>query len=64
MGLDDKIKNKLDKVTGAGKEKLGEARGDRKQEAEGKADQSKADLKQSGEHIKDAGSDAKDSFKR
>lgn len=64
MGLDDKIKNKVDKVTGAGKEKLGDARGDDEQKAEGKADQSKADLKQSGEHVKDAASDAKDSFKR
>ncbi|MGI9085232.1 MAG: CsbD family protein [Aeromicrobium sp.] len=64
MGLDDKIKNTVDRVTGAAKEKIGDARGDEQQQAEGKADQSKADLKQSGEHIKDAASDAKDSFKR
>ncbi len=63
MGLDDKIKNTVDKVTGAAKEKAGDIRGDDEQKAEGQVDQSKADLKQSGEHIKDAASDAKDAFK-
>ena len=63
MGFDDKIKNAADKVTGAAKEKFGDVTGDDEKKAEGQVDQSEADLKQSGEHIKDAASDAKDAFK-
>jgi uncharacterized protein YjbJ (UPF0337 family) len=63
MGLDDKIKNTVDKVTGATKEKFGEATDDEEKVAEGKNDQAKADFKQSGEHLKDAADDAKDAFK-
>ncbi len=54
MGLDDKIKNTAEKVTGAAKEKIGDLTGDDEKKAEGKADQSKADLKQAGENVKDA----------
>ena len=54
MGLDDKIKNNLDKAAGAAKEKLGDATGDDQKKAEGKGDQSKADLKNAGENVKDA----------
>lgn len=63
MGLDDKIRNKADKVKGAAKEKWGDLTDDEEKQAEGQVDQGKADLKQSGEHIKDAASDAKDAFK-
>ena len=63
MGLDDKIKNTVDKVTGAAKEKYGDVTDDEEKQAEGQVDQSKADLKQSGEHVKDAASNAKDAFK-
>jgi len=54
MGLDDKIENTTEKVTGSAKEKIGEATGDDDQKAEGKLDQTKADLKQAGEKVKDA----------
>ncbi|MBA3991647.1 MAG: CsbD family protein [Propionibacteriales bacterium] len=54
MGLDDKIKNKAEEVGGKGKEKTGDATGDRDMQAEGKNDQSKASLKQAGEKVKDA----------
>jgi len=54
MGLDDKIKNKTEEVGGKGKEKTGDATGDRDMQAEGKNDQSKASLKQAGEKVKDA----------
>jgi uncharacterized protein YjbJ (UPF0337 family) len=54
MGLDDKIKNNLEKAAGAAKEKLGDATGDDEKKAEGKKDQSKADLKNAGENVKDA----------
>ena len=62
MGLGDKISNKAEKVTGAAKEKLGDIRDDDEQRAEGQVDQGKADLKDAGEHVKDAASDAKDAF--
>lgn len=54
MGLDDKIKNTAESVTGHAKEETGRHTGDRDLEAEGKGDQTKANLKQAGENIKDA----------
>ncbi len=54
MGTDDKFSNKVDDLAGQFKEKTGEASGDRSLEAEGERDQSKADLKQAGEKVKDA----------
>ncbi len=50
----DKAKNALEDVAGKAKEALGKATGDHDTEAEGKNDQSKADLKNAGEHVKDA----------
>ena len=54
MGLDDKIENKTQDITGKAKEATGKTTDDEKLEAEGKTDQSKSDLKQAGEKIKDA----------
>jgi uncharacterized protein YjbJ (UPF0337 family) len=54
MSATDKIKNKIEDASGKGKEGLGRATGDEDIEAEGKADQSKADLKDAGEKVKDA----------
>jgi len=54
MGNDDKVANKADSVTGKAKETLGDATGNESLEAEGKKDQSKADVKQAGEKVKDA----------
>ena len=54
MGLDDKIENAAEQMQGKGKEAAGRASDDRDLEAEGRADQSKADVKQAGEKIKDA----------
>ncbi len=54
MGLEDKIKNKKDEAKGAAKEHLGKAAGDEELEREGKTDQTKSNLKQAGEKIKDA----------
>ena len=54
MGQDDKAANKLDEVTGQAKEKLGDATDNESLQAEGERDQSKANLKQAGEKIKDA----------
>ena len=57
MGLDDKISNAAEDGNGTVKEGVGDATGDDSLKAEGKADQTKADLKQAGEKVKDAFSD-------
>ena len=54
MGLDDKIENMKDDLTGKGKEAAGKATDDERLEAEGRVQQSEADLKQAGEKAKDA----------
>ncbi|QPE04275.1 CsbD family protein [Microbacterium schleiferi] len=54
MGLDDKIKNSAEELKGKAKEGVGDATDNEELEAEGKADQAKADLKQAGEKTKDA----------
>jgi len=54
MGMDDKLKNSAESTKGKAKEKLGDASNDHDMQAEGKKDQSKADLKQAGEKVKDA----------
>ena len=54
MAADDKIDNKTDKVKGKIKETAGTLNGDEELRHEGKADQTKGDIKQAGEKIKDA----------
>lgn len=60
MGLGDKIENKAEDLKGKTKENVGQATNNRDLEAEGKADQGKAGLKQAGEHLKDAAKDVTD----
>jgi uncharacterized protein YjbJ (UPF0337 family) len=52
--MDDKAKHKAEGALGAAKEKLGDASDDRELQAEGQRDQSKSDLKQAGDKVKDA----------
>lgn len=54
MGLGDKIDNAAEKMAGKGKEAAGDATDDSTLKTEGQTDQAKADLKQSGEKVKDA----------
>ena len=54
MGIGDKIENMKDDMVGKAKEGAGKATDDERLEAEGRVDQSKADLKQAGEKVKDA----------
>jgi uncharacterized protein YjbJ (UPF0337 family) len=54
MGTDDKFGNKVDELAGKAKEKAGDASDNPDLEAEGQNDQSKANLKQAGEKVKDA----------
>jgi len=64
MGFLDKVKNAAERMKGKTKEEVGERTDDPDKAAEGRADQSKSDLKDAGEKLKDAGGDVKDSFKR
>ena len=50
----DKLQNKIKEVKGGAKEKAGDATGNEQLQAEGQADQSKGNLKQAGEKVKDA----------
>jgi uncharacterized protein YjbJ (UPF0337 family) len=50
----DKTENRIDKMGGQAKEGLGKLTDDESLEREGQKDQSKADLKQAGEKVKDA----------
>ena len=54
MGNEDKLENIADEHIGKAKEALGEASGDDDLKGEGKVDQTKANLKQAGEKVKDA----------
>jgi uncharacterized protein YjbJ (UPF0337 family) len=54
MGLTDKMENAKDDAAGKAKEATGKATDDERLEAEGRADQTEADLKQAGEKVKDA----------
>ncbi|WP_026005501.1 CsbD family protein [Arthrobacter sp. M2012083] len=63
MGLSDKMSNVAEEAGGKAKEKVGESTGDRDLQAEGVGEQSKANLKQSGEKVKDAAKGVGDSLK-
>jgi uncharacterized protein YjbJ (UPF0337 family) len=54
MAGTDKIENAADNAVGKGKEAVGDATDNERLEAEGKGEQTKANLKQAGEKIKDA----------
>jgi uncharacterized protein YjbJ (UPF0337 family) len=54
MGIGDKIQNKVEELTGKGKAAAGDATDNERLEAEGRAEESGAHVKQSGENIKDA----------
>jgi uncharacterized protein YjbJ (UPF0337 family) len=58
MAVDDSARNKArnatQKVKGQVKEAAGRVTGDERLEAEGRADKTKANLKQAGEKVKDA----------
>ena len=54
MGIDDKAQNKGEELGGKAKEAAGKLTDNEELEAEGKADQAKANMKQAGEKAKDA----------
>ncbi len=54
MGIDDKVKNAAQEAKGKIKEGFGDLTDNPRLEAEGKADQAAANVKQAGEDVKDA----------
>ncbi|SFF37299.1 CsbD family protein [Blastococcus tunisiensis] len=54
MSGTDKLTNKIEEVSGKGKQAVGEQTGDRDLQAEGQKEESKSNLKQAGENLKDA----------
>jgi uncharacterized protein YjbJ (UPF0337 family) len=54
MGIGDKAEHKAEEVAGKVKEGLGDATDNRDLEAEGQAEQSKANVKQAGDDVADA----------
>jgi uncharacterized protein YjbJ (UPF0337 family) len=62
MSAKDKVKNSAESAAGKAKQAAGQATGRRDVEERGRRSQVKADLKNSGEQVKDAGRKAKDAF--
>ncbi len=54
MSGTDKLTNKIEEISGKGKQTVGDATDNRELQAEGKKEESKSSLKQAGENIKDA----------
>jgi uncharacterized protein YjbJ (UPF0337 family) len=52
--MNDKMENKTENLKGQAKEKYGDVTGNEEKKSEGKVDQSKSDIKQAGEKVKDA----------
>ncbi|MEU5949165.1 CsbD family protein [Micromonospora sp. NPDC047465] len=64
MSFTDKAKNKVEQLTGAAKERIGDVTDNERMRGEGATQQSDARARQAGERIKEAGRDAKDAFTR
>ncbi|SCL72670.1 Uncharacterized conserved protein YjbJ, UPF0337 family [Micromonospora citrea] len=64
MSFTDKAKNKVEQLTGAAKERIGDATDNERLRGEGAAQQQDARARQAGEHVKDAGRDVRDAFTR
>jgi uncharacterized protein YjbJ (UPF0337 family) len=63
VGTDDKIHNKFDEKRGEVKEWVGEHTDDEDLERQGRKEQTQAQVRQAGEHVKDAVHDAGDHVK-
>ncbi|MER5454444.1 CsbD family protein [Micromonospora sp. NPDC002389] len=62
MSFTDKAKNKVEELSGAAKERVGDMTDNERMRAEGASERSEARTRQAGEKVKDAGRDAKDAF--
>ena len=63
MSTGDKIKHKAEELKGAAKEKLGDATDNHSMQAEGAAERRAAQAKQAGDHLGDAGRNARDALR-
>jgi uncharacterized protein YjbJ (UPF0337 family) len=63
MSFTDKVEHKAEELKGAAKEKWGDATDNESLQAEGAAEKSAARAKQAGDHIADAGRDARDALR-
>lgn len=64
VSFTDKAKNKAEELTGAAKERIGEATHNERLRNEGTTQQAEARARQAGEHVKEAGRNARDAFTR
>ncbi|MGK5672120.1 CsbD family protein [Micromonospora sp. URMC 106] len=64
MSFTDKAKNKVEQLTGAAKERIGDVTDNERLRGEGATQQSDARARQAGEHATYAGRDVKDAFTR
>ncbi|MER7334240.1 MULTISPECIES: CsbD family protein [unclassified Micromonospora] len=64
MSFTDKAKNKVEQLTGAAKERIGDVTDNERMRGEGAMQQSDARARQAGERTKGAGRDVKDAFNR
>nr|BFE72288.1 CsbD family protein [Actinoplanes digitatis] len=62
MSFTDKVKNKVEELTGKAKQSVGDATDNERLVAEGTAQEMSAKAKQAGEHVKDASKDARDAL--
>lgn len=58
-----KMSDKFEEISGKAKQKLGEASGDERLEAEGDTERTKAKGKQAAQHMKDAAGKARDAMR-
>ncbi|MEV1332544.1 CsbD family protein [Micromonospora costi] len=63
MGFADKARNKMEQMTGAAKQRIGDMTDNESMRAEGATQQGEARAKQAGENVKDAGRSARDAFR-
>ncbi|MBM0238884.1 CsbD family protein [Micromonospora sp. ATA32] len=64
MSFTDKARNKAEELTGAAKERIGDATDNERMRAEGASEQSEARARQAGAHVKYARRDVKDAFNK
>ena len=62
MSFTDKAKNKAEELTGKAKQGIGDATDNERLQAAGQAQETSANAKQAGEHVKDAGRDVRYAF--
>ncbi|MEG3635944.1 CsbD family protein [Micromonospora palythoicola] len=62
MSFTDKAKNKVEELSGAARERIGDMTDNERMRAEGASQQSDARTRQAGENVKEAGRNTKDAF--